>query len=30
MIVAKLVGGVSAVIVALWLTKKQIAVDKNG
>ena len=30
MIVSKLVGGVSAVIVALWLTKKQIAVDKNG
>jgi ethanolamine transporter len=29
MIVSKLVGGVSAVIVALWLTKKQITVDKN-
>lgn len=30
MIVSKLVGGISAVIVALWLTKKNIAVDKNG
>ena len=28
-IVSKLVGGVSAVVVALWLTKKNIAVDKN-
>lgn len=30
MIVGKLVGGISAVAVALWLTKKQNAVDKNG
>ena len=29
MIVSKLVGGVSAVAVALWLTKKNITVDKN-
>ena len=29
MIVSKLVGGISAVIVALWLTKKKITVDKN-
>ena len=29
MIVSKLVGGFSAVVVALWLTKNNIAVDKN-
>ena len=29
MIVSKLVGGISAVAVALWLTKNNIAVDKN-
>ena len=29
MIVSKLTGGVSAVVVALWLTKKNITVDKN-
>ena len=29
MILSKLVGGISAVAVALWLTKKKIAVDKN-
>ena len=29
MIVSKLVGGVSAVVVALLLTKKNITVDKN-
>ena len=29
MILSKLVGGVSAVVVALWLTKEKIPVDKN-
>ena len=29
MIISKLVGGISAVVVALWLTKEKIPVDKN-